>query len=241
MTVPKIDKPRRTCSTDGCGQGGKLTRGMCSRCYRYWLDHTPKGERPTAPRFVDDFWEQVEKTHEWGCWLWNGSTNHQGYGQWRKQLAHREAWRRVNGAIEGDLFILHICDRHGCVNPKHLYLGTREQNAIDAVARGRVHSPRKEYCPKGHLKAGDNLVVVQTREWLSYRCRQCENERNRRLSKEARHARGLLKTRMTPEEKARIWELCQGGMPQRKIAIEVGRSLSAVQQTITEARANGDR
>jgi hypothetical protein len=214
---------------------------MCTRCYRYWFDHTPKGERSTAPRFVDDFWQQVEKTHEWGCWLWRGSPNHQGYGLWKsRHLAHRESWRRTHGPIEGGLFVLHICDQHACVNPRHLYLGTHEQNAIDASVRGRLHSPRKQYCPKGHAKEGDNLILVKSRGNDSYRCRRCDNERKNNAQKEARRARGLQKTRMTTEEKDRVWELCLSGMAQRKIALEVGRSLCAVQRAIAERRSGGD-
>ncbi|MFH9812493.1 HNH endonuclease signature motif containing protein [Streptomyces olivaceus] len=215
---------------------------MCQRCYRYWLDHTPKEDRGVAPRFADDFWQQVEKTHDWGCWFWRGPSNHQGCGLWKnRHLAHREAWRREHGPIEGGLFVLHICDQKPCVNPRHLYLGTREQNAIDAFARGRLAVPRQMYCRKGHAKEGTNLIVVQSNGRVSHRCRQCENERKNNAQKAARRVRGLQKTRMTPEEKKLIWELCQSGMSQRRIAVEVGRSLWAVQQAITERRGDAAR
>jgi hypothetical protein len=213
---------------------------MCATCYRRWLDCTPKEDRPAPPRFVDDFWQQVEKTHEWGCWLWGGPSNHQGYGLWKNRyLAHRESWQREHGPVEGGLFVLHICDQHPCVNPRHLYLGTREQNAIDAKVRGRVHSPRKQYCAKGHLKEGDNLMVVKDRDRHAYRCRRCESERKNNAQKEARRARGLQKTYLSKEEKARVRELCAGGMTRRAVAAEVGRSLAAVNRVMAEAKRSG--
>jgi transposase-like protein len=211
---------------------------MCQKCYRYWLDHTPPEQRGVAPRFVDDFWQLVEKTHEHGCWFWRGPTDRKGYGRWKnRHLAHREAWRREHGAIADGLFVLHYCDQHGCVNPKHLYLGTREQNAIDAAARGRVHSPRKDRCANGHLKEGDNLAVVQSGGYPSYRCRQCENERSNARQKAARQKRGLRTTRLTEDEKARVRELCAGGLSRRKVAALIGRSLSAVNRVMAEAKA----
>lgn len=225
----------RICSIEDCGRAGKLTRGMCNRCYRYWIDHTPKGERDVAPRFVDDFMQQVRKTHEHGCWLWRGRCDRKGYGLWRSHLAHRESWRRERGPIDGGLLVLHICDQHACVNPTHLYLGTTRENAIDASVRGRLASPRKERCPKGHAKDGDNLVVAQSGGYKSYRCRQCENERSNERQKEARRVRGLTRPRLSLEDKQQIQALRRSGASHRKIAASVGRSLVSVQKVLKEA------
>jgi hypothetical protein len=37
--------------------------------------------------------------------------------------------------------VCHSCDTPGCVNPKHLWLGTQSENISDAVSKGRVKSP----------------------------------------------------------------------------------------------------
>lgn len=58
------------------------------------------------------FWEKVQKTDN--CWLWMGSTNFSGYGQfWPNgvkcslMVAHRFSWELHNGKIPDGLFVLH--------------------------------------------------------------------------------------------------------------------------------------
>jgi DNA invertase Pin-like site-specific DNA recombinase len=33
---------------------------------------------------------------------------------------------------------MHICDRPGCINPKHLKIGTQKDNMADAAKKGRM-------------------------------------------------------------------------------------------------------
>lgn len=170
--------PDRTCITEGCGRGGKLTRKRCLRCYRYWLDHTPPSERPAPPRFAKSFDDFVVKRHAQGCWIWTGVSIRKGYGMWRgSQLAHRHSWERTNGPIPDGLWVLHHCDNPPCVNPAHLYLGTVVENAQDAMDRGRIHHPpRKAKCPRGHAMVGKNVRVLPK----GYRtCRECDNAKSR--------------------------------------------------------------
>ena len=51
--------------------------------------------------------------------------------------AHRLAWERVNGLIPKGLDTLHKCDNRRCINPDHLFPGTKKDNADDAVSKGR--------------------------------------------------------------------------------------------------------
>lgn len=78
---------------------------------------------------------------ESGCWLWLG-TEVKGYGQFRadgrSQLAHRYSLSRKLGRDIGEgMLACHSCDTALCVNPDHLYEGTRLDNAADAVIRGQ--------------------------------------------------------------------------------------------------------
>jgi len=230
----------RICNKPGCGRGGKLTRGMCIKDYRYWLDHTPPEERPPAPRFSRTFWDFVNRegpvpAHRPGlgpCWVWTGIQDPQGYGRLGgHRLAHRQSWEMANGTIEGGLWVLHHCDNPPCVNPAHLYLGTVKENVRDAVERGRMRGPSpREVCSKGHSMEGDNLKLVMDHGYLSRRCRKCAREASVKYGRKQRKAQGLVSQLLTDEERAEIIRLRQAGHSQRDIARRVGRAVVTVRR-----------
>ncbi|MDD5189436.1 MAG: HNH endonuclease signature motif containing protein [Dehalococcoidales bacterium] len=86
------------------------------------------------------FFDKVHKRGENDCWEWKANKNH-GYGQFRinvKQIkAHRVSYELHHGKIDPTLCVLHHCDNRGCVNPKHLYQGTYQDNTDDRMRRGR--------------------------------------------------------------------------------------------------------
>lgn len=81
------------------------------------------------------------------CWLWQKSTNTSGYGHFttgsrkdgtRKLTpTHRFAYEIVYGPVPDDICILHYCDTPRCVNPLHLWTGTRTDNNHDRDQKGR--------------------------------------------------------------------------------------------------------
>ena len=88
----------------------------------------------------DRFWPKVDKSAgPDGCWLWLAACGSNGYGRFDhvEGSSHRVAWTLTNGPIPKRRWVLHHCDVRLCVNPAHLFLGTREDNAQDSVNKGR--------------------------------------------------------------------------------------------------------
>lgn len=90
------------------------------------------------------FWLYVDKKSEGECWEWTGGRDTQGYGlffinnKYRCEKAHRvSAW--LSGKRFGNgLNVCHHCDNPPCVNPKHLFLGTRKDNIRDCISKNRL-------------------------------------------------------------------------------------------------------
>lgn len=110
-----------------------------------------------------------------GCIEWRGAASSKGYGRLKhagklysphRVVLENELGRRM---LRGE-DTRHKCDNPRCVNPEHLEPGTRRQNVMDALARGRmkppapssgprpgrVGAPRCAYC--GRFLSGDRCM-----------------------------------------------------------------------------------
>lgn len=91
---------------------------------------------------LERFFSKIETPDgERGCWLWTGCIGSDGYGRVRRKgkthSAHRYAYRLFKGEVPEGLCVLHACDEPKCVNPTHLFLGTKKDNSRDMLRKGR--------------------------------------------------------------------------------------------------------
>jgi hypothetical protein len=127
------------------------------------------------------FWARVEKNGPvhpvcGRCWIWvGGSVDVGGYGHLmanrRFLKVHRYSWELHNGAVPSGLCVLHRCDNPPCVNPAHLFLGNRTDNARDRTAKGRE--------ARGEANGASKLTPAIVREIrIRYLAGDCKNGMN---------------------------------------------------------------
>ena len=105
------------------------------------------------------------------CWLWNQCLNRGGYGQikvaGKMVYVHRLSLNLHGIDIPEGYDACHNCPnkaRH-CVNPEHLYAGTRAQNMADKILDGTSKQGEKHH----HSKLTEAQV-------LEIRSRSTENQ-----------------------------------------------------------------
>lgn len=98
---------------------------------------------PVKSDWIGRFWAKVEFELNSGCWLWSAAQDTAGYGVLQSApiwQAHRLSWL-LHFGHPGKMCVCHKCDTPACVNPDHLFLGTKADNTADMMQKGRHRLP----------------------------------------------------------------------------------------------------
>jgi len=112
--------------------------------------------------FTEDvFWEMCDKSDgDDACWPWKGVIDKDGCGRYK----HRKKSIRANRSayeffykeiIPSGAFACHKCDNPSCCNPRHIFIGTPKDNAVDRSVKGRGAPQHAGHNPYSKLKWDD--------------------------------------------------------------------------------------
>ena len=113
--------------------------------------------------------------HENGCVLWKSTAEKNTYGNFKingvYQKSHRLSYHWFNGDIPDGFVVRHMCrrttengtDNRACVNPKHLEIGTLQDNNADQAEARKIQSAiaQKSATREAQEKLDHILLQVQ--------------------------------------------------------------------------------
>ena len=163
---------------------GKSGSAVCRACQKIRMEAFKMG-KPSPPIYKsveEGFWAKVDKSPghgPWGdCWNWTAYKNKNGYGKFMLEAgtksvrAARFAYISTHGQFDPALSVCHRCDNPPCVNPRHLFLGSHQDNMDDMTAKGRriIWNTALTHCKRGHefVSAGFYTTKAGTRQ-----CKAC--------------------------------------------------------------------
>ena len=132
---------------------------------------------------------RVTTDQETGCWIYTPPFSSRGRPRvtvnGQNMAAYEYTWlAHTRQIVPEGMMLLHSCDRgdEGCVNQKHLRIGTPSENNKDAVQRGRHKNQHtgKSRCIRGHDL--NDPTIGRPRKDGSRACRVCERMRRAGLT-----------------------------------------------------------
>lgn len=151
-----------------CGCGQKTEIAKVSNAHFGWVKGEPyqyirhhSSRKRNQYNQAQIFWSKVAITADDNqCWLWLGGLNEDYYGliTWNNKvmIASRVAWMYPDYVIPDGMFVCHSCDNPRCCNPKHLFIGTHQDNMTDMARKGRM--------PKGSKHHKSKLTELEVEE-----------------------------------------------------------------------------
>lgn len=125
---------------------------------------------PEAQGYIRDRAQMPEDI--FGCWLWKQHRSPGGYGtaKWKGRYigAHRLSFLAFNGEIPDGACVCHECDTPSCVNPDHLWLGSRAENTRDRDSKGRTACGERSHLSKLTAAMVIEAAGIRSREGVSY-------------------------------------------------------------------------
>jgi hypothetical protein len=113
-----------------------------------------------------------------GCWIWQGSIDHHGYGRFRyngKTMgAHQASFDMFVGRMPQGCEPDHTCGTTACVRPDHLDPVTHRENLLRGKTLTALNAAAT-HCPRNHLYDETNTRLNNG----SRICRTCHRERER--------------------------------------------------------------
>lgn len=111
----------------------------------------------------------VERDPTYGCLIWTGKLDRDGYGYCGDSRAHIVAWVRERGAVPDGLELDHICRRRACCAVHHLEAVSRTENER---RKRYAYRMRMKECAAGHPYRV-HAIMVPTGGRV---CRQCNRD-----------------------------------------------------------------
>jgi hypothetical protein len=176
-------------SLDEFGNYKRYADGKHRICRTCWNEQSQvrrhaNGVKPIPP-FLDRLWGSIQQCgHEdacpYCCWPWLKTHDEDGYGKFSLSYNGRhtthpvvriifELWHAM--LLPPDMCACHYCDNPGCCNPLHLWKGTRVDNRLDCVQKGRqakgLRSGRHthpEAFPQGEDRSNAKLSNQEARD-----------------------------------------------------------------------------
>lgn len=112
-----------------------------------------------------------------GCWIWRNANKKTGYGilNYHGQAisAHRYSYTIFKGPIPKKYEVCHTCDVRNCVNPEHLFLGTKSDNMQDCLNKKKFSNGEKHYAAK---ITEENVKQIRLRRSMGEKIKNIAND-----------------------------------------------------------------